>query len=172
MIIREAYPQEFEKIGQLMVSVYSQLDGFPSAEEQPSYYKTLANIGSFTENPETKLLVAISPENRIFGAVLYFGDMKHYGSGGTATKEVNASGIRLLAVDIDSRGLGVGKALTMACIERAIENNNSQVILHTTKAMLKAWKLYEKIGFIRSADLDFKQQEFPVFGFRLKLESI
>jgi len=169
MTIREAYPQEFEKIGQLMVSVYSQLEGFPSAEEQPSYYKTLANIGSFTENPETKLLVAISTENRILGAVLYFGDMKHYGSGGTATKEVNASGIRLLAVDIDSRGLGVGKALTMACIERAKENNNSQVILHTTKAMLKAWALYEKIGFKRSPDLDFKQQGFPVFGFRLKL---
>ena len=169
MTIREAYPQEFEKIGQLMVSVYSQLEGFPSAEEQPNYYKTLADIGSFTENTETKLLVAISPENRIFGAVLYFGDMKHYGSGGTATKEVNASGIRLLAVDIDSRGLGVGKALTKACIERAKGNNNSQVILHTTKAMLKAWKLYEKIGFIRSTDLDFKQQGFPVFGFRLKL---
>ena len=169
MTIREAYPKEFEEIGQLMVNVYSLLEGFPSVEEQPNYYRSLANIGSFTKKPETKLLVAISTENRILGAVLYFGDMKHYGSGGTATKEVNASGIRLLAVDIDSRGLGVGKALTMACIERAKENNNSQVILHTTKAMLKAWALYEKVGFNRSPDLDFKQQGLPVFGFRLKL---
>jgi hypothetical protein len=32
-----------------------------------------------------------------------------------------------------------------------------------------AWGLYEKLGFVRSEDLDFSQQGLPVFGFRLKL---
>jgi hypothetical protein len=32
-----------------------------------------------------------------------------------------------------------------------------------------AWNLYLKIGFERSADLDFSHEGFPVFGFRLKL---
>jgi hypothetical protein len=35
--------------------------------------------------------------------------------------------------------------------------------------MQTAWKMYEGIGFQRSADLDFIQGQLPVFGFRLLL---
>jgi hypothetical protein len=35
--------------------------------------------------------------------------------------------------------------------------------------MQTAWKMYEKMGFVRSLDLDFMQGQLPVFGFRLKL---
>ena len=85
--IRNAHPSEFEQIGQLMVNVYSHLEGFPNAEEQTSYYEMLANIGALTEKPGTELLVAISEKGQIGGAVVYFSDMKYYGSGGTATQE-------------------------------------------------------------------------------------
>ncbi len=159
------------EVGQLMVTVYSQLDGFPNMEEQPGYYELLANIGQLTKESETKLLVATNPSNELLGGVVYFGDMKHYGSGGTATQVANASGIRLLAVGPDARGMGVGKALTQACIGLAREKKQAQVVLHTTKAMQLAWGMYERMGFKRSADLDFKQEDFPVFGFRLMLES-
>lgn len=94
--IREAKPSEFNEIGDLLVKVYSQLKGFPSPEEQPAYYERLQQIGKFTDFPKTKLMVAITPEGNIGGAVVYFGNMAHYGSGGTATKETNASGFRLL----------------------------------------------------------------------------
>jgi ribosomal protein S18 acetylase RimI-like enzyme len=63
----------------------------------------------------------------------------------------------------------VGKALTHACIERARERGHAQVILHTTLAMRVAWALYESLGFERSEDLDFRQGDLPVFGFRLRL---
>jgi ribosomal protein S18 acetylase RimI-like enzyme len=103
------------------------------------------------------------------GGVVYYDDMSKYGSGGTATQEKNASGIRLLCVNPKSRGMGVGKALTNECIRLAKASGNKQVILHTTQAMEIAWSLYLKIGFERSADLDFSQEGFPVFGFRLML---
>lgn len=61
--IREANPSEFIVLGRLMIDVYSQLQDFPSMDEQPDYYKMLANIGDFTKKPDTKLLVAISPES-------------------------------------------------------------------------------------------------------------
>lgn len=152
-----------------MVDVYSELDGFPNALEQPAYYQMLANIGKQTEKPHTELLVAVSSEGSIGGAVVYFSDMKQYGSGGTATLEKNASGFRLLAVDPKTRGQGIGKHLTLKCIEKAREIENRQVIIHTTKAMQIAWNMYEKLGFVRSEDLDFMQEELPVFGFRLRL---
>ena len=111
--IRDVRRDEYELLGQLMVEVYSNLDGFPTQNEQPGYYDMLANIGSFSEQKDTQVLVAISAEKRIVGGVVYFGDMATYGSGGTAPAEKNSSGIRLLAVDPRSRGAGVGKALTM-----------------------------------------------------------
>ncbi len=167
--IRNANPSEFQEIGNLMVKVYSQLEGFPKESEQPLYYKMLLNIGDFTNKIGTELLVAVSDDNKIFGAVVYFNDMQYYGSGGTATKEKNAAGFRLLAVDPKGRGLGIGKLLTQECINKAKVNNLSEVIIHSTKAMQTAWKMYEKMGFTRSEDLDFLQGELPVFGFRLKI---
>lgn len=168
-IIREATSIEFSMLGKLMVRVYSQLDGFPSPKEQPNYYNMLANIGDFTKKPKVKLLIAISQNGNIGGGVVYFGDMAYYGSGGTATKEKNAAGFRLLAVDPSIRGKGLGKLLSNACISLAKKEKQEQLIIHSTKAMQIAWHMYEKMGFKRSEDLDFKQGDLPVFGFRLLL---
>jgi uncharacterized protein (TIGR02118 family) len=167
-VIRQAKPAEFEPLGQLMVGVYADLEGFPSKTEQPRYYEMLANIGRMTEKPETQLLVAVDGD-RLLGGLVYFSDMAQYGSGGTATKETGASGFRLLAVAPEARGLGVGKALAKKCIDLARERGHDQVIIHTTDAMKIAWGMYENLGFRRSPDLDFMQEKLQVYGFRLKL---
>ena len=169
--IREIKHSEYALLGDLTVAVYSQLDGFPSPTEQPDYYATLSNIGSLNEQLYTQVLVAENSENEIVGGVVYYSDMSAYGSGGTATQEQEASGIRLLSVHPESAGMGVGSALTNECIRRAKESGNKQVILHTTQVMDIAWRLYKKTGFKRSPDLDFSQQGFPVYGFRLMLNN-
>jgi len=169
LTIRDLHADESEALGRLMVAVYAGLEGFPKPAEQPQYYEMLAKIGDFARRPATRVLVATDVQGRLIGGVVCFGDMAHYGSGGTATSIKNATGIRLLGVDPALRGSGAGKALTLACIALARERGHSQVILHTTQAMQIAWGLYERLGFVRSEDLDFLQQGFPVFGFRLRL---
>jgi len=166
--IREAYSKEFNELGKLMVSVYSQIEGFPSKAKIPGYYEVLNNIGLLSEKSESKLLVAVSSENELLGGVVYFGRMEHYG---VATNEDRTSGIRFLAVNSSARGMGIGRALTETCIKIAKNKNHSQVILHTTDAMPIARRLYEKMGFKRSSDLDFEKQKFMVYGFRLKITS-
>ena len=168
-VVRNALPEEFARIGQLMVDVYSGLDGFPSPDEQPRYYDMLANIGSQTEKPDTQLLAAISRTGELGGAIVYFSDMSQYGSGGTATLEQNASGFRLLAVDPAFRRRGIGRLLSEACIQKARKLGQDNVVIHTTRAMQPAWRMYESLGFERATDLDFMQEELPVFGFRLGL---
>ena len=168
--IRNARPDEYSDIGKLMVDAYSNLDGFPKEASQPMYYKMLRNVGDLTQKPKTEILVAVSPEGKIVGAVVYFGDMEYYGSRGTATQEKNSAGFRLLAVDLLRRGQGIGKLLTLACINKARQNSNvRQMIIHTTKAMQTAWKMYEAIGFKRAKELDFMQGELAVYGFRYEL---
>lgn len=168
-IIRNAKPDEFERTGKLLVRVYSQLEGFPTPVEMPGYYYMLKNVGTLTENPETELLVAVSPFGEIGGAVVYIGDMKYYGSGGSATQEKNASGFRLLGVNPATRGQGIGRLLIDECIRKAREKKQQQVIIHTTKSMQTAWKIYENMGFKRSTDLDFLQGTLEVFGFRFTI---
>ncbi|MDR5589904.1 GNAT family N-acetyltransferase [Christiangramia sp. SM2212] len=163
--IRTAKPSEFKNIGKLMVKVYSNLAGFPSESEQPEYYKLLLNIGDLTKLERTELLVAISEKNEVMGAVVYFSDMGVYGSGGSATQEKNSSGFRLLAVDPKFRSKGVGRKLSLACIEKAKKDGNSQLIIHSTEFMKIAWRMYENIGFQRAEDLDFMQEKLPVYGF-------
>ena len=169
--IREATPGEFSNIGELMVTVYSQLEGFPGPKQSPDYYNKLKNVGNLTKSPKVKLLVAATEEGSIGGSVVYFGDMAQYGSEGTATTEKNAAGFRLLAVNPNTRGKGIGKLLSQACIDIAKAEQQEQLLIHSTKAMQIAWSMYEKLGFKRSEDLDFNKGELGVYGFRLKLQN-
>lgn len=167
--IRSINTNEFNALGDLMIDAYAHLEGFPSKEESPKYYEMLANIGEFTKKPATELLVAVSSNNQLLGGVVYFSNMAEYGSGGTAKDVTEASGIRLLAVGDNARGMGVGKGLTLACIQKAMAKGHRQVVLHTTKAMQVAWTMYEKLGFKRFTEIDFKQGELDVYGFQLIL---
>lgn len=168
--IRNAWPKEFEKIGMLLVEVYSQLQGFPTTLEQPEYYQMLQNVGSFTQKESVELIVAVSEENKVVGAVVYFSDLNDYGSGGAITQIKNASGFRLLAVDPKVRGKGIGKMLSKACIHRAKALDQRQLFIHSTESMKIAWGMYERLGFQRCPDIDFIQGALPVFGFKLELE--
>jgi ribosomal protein S18 acetylase RimI-like enzyme len=169
LIIRDALPSEYESLGRLLVRSYLALEGFPRPAEQPRYYETLARIGDFASSPSIRLLVA-ARSDELLGSVVYVGDMAKYGSGGTATSVRNAAGMRLLGVDPDHRGAGVGKALTRSCIDAARTQSRSEMILHTTAPMQIAWRMYEGLGFERAKELDFLQEGLPVFGFRLPLD--
>jgi len=167
--IREATTAEHHPLGQLMVRAYSQLEGFPRPDEQPDYYEMLTHVGTLTERSGTHLIVALDDENNLLGGVVYFSDMQSYGSRSSVTQVENASGIRLLAVDPDLTGGGVGRALTQACIDRAKENGHAEVLLHSTAMMEIARGLYKRMGFQRATEFDFTQEDLPVFGYRLKL---
>ena len=169
--VREASAEEHPVIGTLMVEVYSHLDGFPSPTDQPRYYEMLAKVGAITQNPHVHLLAVFSREQVLAGCVLYIGDMQYYGSGGIATQLKDSCGFRLLAVAPDFRGQGIGRLLTGYCIDRARREKRKQLIIHSTKAMQIAWGMYERMGFVRSEDLDFMQGALEVYGFRLHLNN-
>ncbi len=160
-----ASSKDYPQVGQLMVDVYASLEGFATPEEQPAYYEMLANIGDFADKPSVDILIA-SERDQLLGAVVYIGDVADYSAGIDLSNE-KAAAFRLLAVSNQARGLGIGKLLTNACLDRAKTNGLKQVIIHTTDAMKVAWGMYEKIGFKRDESLDFLQSGLKVYGFRL-----
>lgn len=170
-VVRPARPDEHARLGQLMVAVYASLDGFPGPADQPRYYDLLAGIGALADPPAVELLVAADGD-ALLGGVVDVADVARYGAGGILAGERDASAFRLLAVDRAARGRGVGKALAVACVERARRRGHAQVVIHTTEAMRVAWAMYERLGFARAPALDFLQEGLPVFGFRLRLGEV
>ena len=167
--VRRANPEELPALGRLVAEAYAALPGMPGPVDQPKYYAMVRNAAGRAANPAIRLLAAVSSTGELLGSADFIEDMAHYGSGGTAATRKNASGIRLLAVAPGARGRGIGNALTLECIARARTLERASVVLHTTRAMQTAWRMYEAIGFRRSPDLDFRQGELEVFGFELDL---
>lgn len=155
----------------MAVEVYASLAGMPGIEEQPEYYNRLRDVQSRASNSAIRIVAAVGENQELLGCVDFIEDMQHYASGGTASAIANAAGIRLLAVSAASRQMGVGKALTEHCVERARELGKSRVILHTTRAMDTAWRMYERMGFTRFPEIDFQQGRLEVFGFNLQLRA-
>lgn len=73
-----------------------------------------------------------------------------------ATVQLEFPEVRLLAVEPAARGQGVGKALMRECIERARRAGAAALTLHTTDIMQVAMKMYERMGFVRTPQLDFE----------------
>jgi len=169
--IREAREQEYLPLGDLTVKVYANLLNMPGPEVMPDYFELLRDVAGRAATPSVKIFVALDDNQTLLGGVTYIGDMKYYGSGGTAGEVKNAAGFRLLAVNPDVRGGGVGRALTEHCINRAKQDGVDKVIIHTTQSMQVAWSMYEKIGFIRFPEIDFDQNGLAVYGFYLPVNT-
>jgi len=79
--------------------------------------------------------------------------------------------VRLLAVSPDARGAGVGQALMDECVRRARRAGANALTLHTTDMMDVAMRLYERMGFARAPELDFRPApQVTVKGYRLELD--
>lgn len=169
LVIREVRPEEFASVGALLVTAYESLPGMPKADELPAYYAMLRDVVKRAGNPAIRVFAAESAPGEIVGSVDFIDDLKHYGASTAVRTIPNGAGIRLLAVKPEARGMGVGKALTQFCIERARQLGRSQVVLHTTRVMQTAWAMYERLGFQRFPEIDFQQGSLEVFGFRMQL---
>ncbi|MFZ5732716.1 MAG: GNAT family N-acetyltransferase [Pseudomonadota bacterium] len=66
--------------------------------------------------------------------------------------------VRMLVVDPQARGLGAGRALTEACIDRARRDRAPEIALHTSEMMTVALPMYLRMGFVRVSDAP------PLFG--------
>ncbi len=169
IFIRRCQTNEHAQIGQMLVDAYAKLPGMPQPCDQPEYYDMLANVGKRDGNPAIRVFVAANERDVPVGSIDFITDMRHYGTHSLATSVPDAAGVRLLVVQPDWRGFGIGNALTRYCIEHARTLHKSCVILHSTRVMRTAWSMYERMGFERFPHIDFQQGTLDVYGFKLRL---
>ncbi len=167
--ICECPAADFALLGELTVQVYANLPNMPDQQQMPKYYARLRDTEYRAKTPTTKIFTAYDSNQTLLGGVTYMADMAYYGNAGGANRLKASAGFRYLAVSPSARGLGVGKALSLYCIEQAQSQSVKQLVIHTTHSMETAWKMYLKLGFERFKEIDFEQSGLAVFGLKKRL---
>lgn len=146
--VREAVPAEWTAVGALTVEAYRR-DGLVSG----SYLATMGDTFARAHDPFTRVLVAVAGD-RLLGAVTYTTPGSRWADVGGPGE----AGFRMLAVDHDARGAGVGSALVRACLEQARRDRLTRVAILTTARMDAGIRLYGRLGFRRTPARD---PDFP-----------
>lgn len=136
-------------INRLAVLAFSQYSD--KYNDWPALAKVMERMSDMAATAE---IIIAEHENRIIGAVGYLPPF--------AAKQAHFKKewplVRMLVVDPQARGLGAGRALTEACVERARRDNAPEIALHTSEMMTVALPLYLRMGFERVSDAP------PLFG--------
>ncbi|MCA1842370.1 MAG: GNAT family N-acetyltransferase [Actinobacteria bacterium] len=172
MRVREATKEDFDEIGRLTVAAYRALDTWVGDD----YAAHLADVAARAEAENTIVLVAedgLPTQAAVTAAVVAGADGAAAATPagarilGSVTLTIGGGpyfewdpeadgdcGFRMLAVDPEAQGRGVGPRLVADCLERARAAGCRRMIIGSTEWMITAHRIYERIGFRRAPHLD------------------
>lgn len=167
---RLAVASDIEPARAVLKAAYSEYENSFPPENWAPYLTDILDLEGRASASE--LLVA-ERDGKVAGCVSYFppGAKASYPSDSFSEHwPSDWAAFRLLAVDPVARGKGVGRELTMACIERARAQGAPAIGLHTTDPMKVARAMYERMGFERASRFDFRPgPTVLVTAYRLEL---
>jgi ribosomal protein S18 acetylase RimI-like enzyme len=158
--VRPVRRAEHDALAVLTVAAYRALR---SGWDLGSYADELADVASRAAVAD--VLVAVD-DGEVIGGVTYVP-----GPGNPYAEDLRQgeAGIRMLAVSPAAQGRGAGRALTVACIDRAKDARARGVALHSTQWMTAAHRLYESLGFVRTPARDLTFPDLETLSFVLDL---
>lgn len=161
IVIRPARLDELEEAGAVVVRAYA-ADGHGEA----GYLSVVADTADRSRDAE--IIVAVDAAGRVLGCVTFVLP----GSRWAEVSGPDEAEFRMLGVDPEARGCGIGGALTRWCIDRARATGARRLRLCSTPAMASAHALYRRLGFARCPELDFSPQPgVELMSFALELTS-
>jgi ribosomal protein S18 acetylase RimI-like enzyme len=159
VLVRPAAPQEHARIGELTASTYL-AEGYAD----DGYAEHLRDVTP--RAAEATVLVALVDE-QVAGSVTVVTQGGPYAEGHDAGTAV----IRMLVTDPAFRGQGVGTALVEAAVAQARADHCTVVRLSTRETMHAAHRLYERLGFRRTPDRDWRPlPDLELLTYELALE--
>ena len=138
--IRDFRPDDGPRVDELAVAAFKQFEA--EYEDWSAMKNALGKMADLAASGE--LLIADYDET-ILGAVVYIPPDQPKADYFDVAWPV----LRMLVVDPKVRGLGIGKSLTNACIDRAKRDGCSVIALHTSPIMAVALPMYLRMGFRR-----------------------
>jgi GNAT superfamily N-acetyltransferase len=145
--IRDAQPEELDDVAALMVAAYREYAPLMPPGAWRAYARDIEAVRGRLGHSQ---LIVGHADGRVAGAVTF------YPPGSGSWWPPDWAGFRLLAVDPERRGEGVGRALVGETISRAGALGARALGIHTTPWMRAAMALYDSLGFVRYPDCDFE----------------
>jgi ribosomal protein S18 acetylase RimI-like enzyme len=141
--IRAIRDDEVDALGELTVRVYESI-GATDEEYTPQLRDVRGRLDT------CEVLVAID-DGRVVGGVSYVP-----GPGPWADRAADDEAeLRMLVVDPEHQGRGIGEALVRRCIELATASGKARLVLLSEDDMTVAHRLYERLGFVRAPERDW-----------------
>ncbi|MFC9130997.1 GNAT family N-acetyltransferase [Streptomyces sp. NPDC057099] len=148
-LIRRVQPTEYGPLGELTAHAYL-TDGLLDFGQSDEYLHELRDVAKRAAAAD--VLVAVENDT-LLGGVTFVpsgGPMADIAGPGEAE-------IRMLAVSHAARGRGTGEALVRACVDRARATPGClRIVLSTQRTMRTAHRIYERLGFTRTPERDWK----------------
>lgn len=167
LIIRDAQESEHGTIRDITLVAYEEFAAVLPAPLWEGYRRQV--LVSLDGDGPVERIVAEWNGTIVGSVLLYPATANVYGK---TTTSVGRPEVRLLAVLPAARGQGVGAALMAECVQRARRAGATVLGLHTTDIMQTAMRMYERMGFVRAPELDFRPVEaFHVKGYLLSLNN-
>ena len=145
--IRPILPSDYPAVGRITLDAYERNRDDLDDEYRQELQDVAARAGVCT------VLVAVGRDGTLLGGVTYVPGPDNPMS---ELEKDGEAGIRMRAVDPAAQGLGVGRALTLACLERARREGRSGMALYTRPANIPSQRLYESLGFVRDEGRDWQ----------------
>ena len=165
IVIRPVEPGEYEALGEITAQAYLQ-DGLLAFGESDWY---LAELRDVANRAASAAVLVAAQGARLLGGVTF---VPAPGPMSDLARPTEAE-IRMLAVDREARGKGAGEALVRACVDRARTTPGcTGVVLSTQHVMHAAHRIYERLGFTRAPERDWKPipgEEFTLLTYTLTL---
>ena len=164
--VRDAREDERDAIRELTLRAYEEF----ATVMTPSAWAGLEQAvrAALASSAEADRIVAERDGALVGGVMLYPPAADAYGG---AVERASWPEVRLLAVAPEARGLGVGRALMDECVRRARRAGATALGLHTSASMRSAMRIYERMGFVRAPEYDFRPAGAEVVeGYRLALD--
>lgn len=138
-----------EKLQNLGLNSYGQFKSILTEENWGKLNSFLTNENSYSDLLSNSKCFVCETNDEIVG-------MAYIIPKGNPTDIFQAdwSYIRMVGVNPEFGGKGIGKKLIQMCIDFAIETNESTIALHTSEFMNAARHIYENIGFKQIKELD------------------
>jgi ribosomal protein S18 acetylase RimI-like enzyme len=146
VVVRPAGPRDFDAVGELTVAAYAGAGQLGSGD----YARALRDVAARVDQGEV-LVAQDEDSGELLGTVTFV-------LPGSELAELSRPGeaeFRMLAVAPAAQGRGVGEALVRACVQRARTVGASALVLYTRDFASAARRLYERLGFVRTPELDW-----------------
>lgn len=156
--VRPVRPEEYAEAGLVTAQAYEEF----AVRGDAGWEEYLARIADIAPRAERAEVLGAYIDGRVLGTLTLELDRRIEGGHDRDPLDPDEAHIRMLGVDPNARGQGIGRSLMDAAVAAARRAGKRRMTLGTTERMVAAHSLYESMGFIRGPDEVFDD------GFRLR----